>query len=99
MTSPPDAAHGERPNAFLPDGPGAAEHRRLLSEITRQEKPSRPAEPLTEREVEVLRWVARGLNNEGIAEALDISAVTASTLEALLTRLDGGNVRLVMVAS
>ena len=31
--SPPDAAHGERPNAFLPDGPGAAEHRRLLSEI------------------------------------------------------------------
>ncbi|MFF7299337.1 response regulator [Streptomyces sp. NPDC008265] len=53
---------------------------RLLSRLTRDGLPARPAaHPLTEREVDIVRLVARGLTNAEIGAELFITAGTAKT--------------------
>jgi DNA-binding NarL/FixJ family response regulator len=51
--------------------------RKVLMEFVRLAPPARPAaaglpEPLSEREQEILRWVALGLSNREIAERLNL---------------------------
>src|SRR3954467_6657854 len=54
--------------------------RRLMKEFTpAKPKPESQAEQLSEREIEVLRLVAKGHSNQQIAEALIISPKTAKT--------------------
>jgi len=53
--------------------------RRLLAEFSRQKPLPEPAEPLTAREEELLRELARGLSNDQIAEVLHISEATVRT--------------------
>lgn len=53
-------------------GPEIAQ--RVVREMTRESAPDEPeVEPLTERELEVLKLAARGLTNQAIAEALILS--------------------------
>ena len=49
---------------------------KLMQELNRPAKPDAVAEPLTNREVEVLKLVARGLTNQEIAQELVISERT-----------------------
>lgn len=66
--------------------------RKVLQELS-QPVPPRPApEPLTEREVEVLRLLAKGLGNQEIAEQLVIAEVTVRThVSNILSKLHLAN--------
>jgi NarL family two-component system response regulator LiaR len=54
---------------------------RVIQEINKPPKPDAPLteDPLTEREEEILRYVARGLGNQEIADALVVSERTVRT--------------------
>ena len=67
--------------------------RHLIEDFVRRPTDHRPVPPslagLTEREVEVLTLVARGLSNPEIAKRLHVSPATAKThVGRLLTKLD-----------
>lgn len=53
--------------------------RRLLRELAHEGPDAAPTEPLSRRETEVIRLVARGMNNERIARKLFISEATVRT--------------------
>ena len=53
--------------------------RKVLHELGRPSPHPQTPEPLTEREVEVLRFVAKGLGNQEIADKLTIAEVTVRT--------------------
>ncbi|MET0417084.1 MAG: response regulator transcription factor [Actinoplanes sp.] len=79
--------------------------RHLIEEFVRRPEPGRAAPPpalssLTEREVEVLTLVARGLSNAEIAQQLFVSPATAKTHVArLLMKLDARDrAQLIVVA-
>lgn len=66
--------------------------RKVLQELS-QSVPQRPApEPLTDREVEVLRLLAKGLGNREMAEQLVIAEVTVRThISNILSKLHLAN--------
>lgn len=66
--------------------------RRLLRELAHEGAGAPPAEPLSAREIEVIRLVARGLSNEQIGERLFISAATVRThVSSILSKLGLAN--------
>ena len=66
--------------------------RRLLREFSPEDASWPPAEPLTERETEVLKLLARGLSNEDLAGRLFISEATARThVSNILAKLNLSN--------
>jgi DNA-binding NarL/FixJ family response regulator len=58
--------------------------RALLSQAETTERPQEPVEPLTQREVDVLRLLARGNTNRQIAELLGLSTRTVESHRANL---------------
>ena len=52
--------------------------RKVLHELTHPPARTLTTEPLTEREIEVLRLIAHGESNQEIADALGIGAATVS---------------------
>jgi NarL family two-component system response regulator LiaR len=70
--------------------PGIA--RKVLQEISRPSKGQPTPDPLTEREEEVLRLVAKGLSNQEIAKQLVIAEVTVRThVSNILSKLHLAN--------
>jgi len=66
--------------------------RRLLAEFSGQKPLPEPAEPLTAREEDLLRELARGLSNDQIAEALHITEATVRThVSHILAKLNLAN--------
>jgi NarL family two-component system response regulator LiaR len=53
--------------------------RKVLYEVRRPSKKTPTPDPLTEREIEVLRLVAQGMSNQEIADQLSIAEVTVRT--------------------
>ncbi len=53
--------------------------RKLLQEISQPTNQEPTADPLTPREVEVLKLIAKGLNNQEIADSLIVSEATVRT--------------------
>ena len=65
---------------------------KLMRELQRSSDLPPSEEPLTEREVEVLKLLARGLQNKEIAEELVISGRTVSThVSNILSKLHLAN--------
>jgi NarL family two-component system response regulator LiaR len=63
--------------------------RRLLREFSQESDLVPPTEPLTDREIEVLRLIARGFSNEKIAQTLFISDATVRThVSNILSKLN-----------
>ena len=60
-----------------PLDPGIA--RKVIDEVNRASNQPPTADPLTAREIDVLRLVARGLNNRQIADVLSLSEATVRT--------------------
>ena len=73
---------------------------RLLEQLSRAEQPPapEPAEPLTPREEEVLRAVARGLTNHEVAGELVISLSTVKTHVAAIAAKLGARNRVELAA-
>jgi len=66
--------------------------RKVLNELNRPIKQPVSPDPLTEREIEVLRLVAKGLGNQEIADRLSIAEVTARThVSHILSKLHLAN--------
>lgn len=66
--------------------------RKLLHELGRPSPQPHTPEPLTAREVEVLRYVAQGLSNQQIADELSIAEVTVRThVSNILSKLHLAN--------
>ena len=62
---------------------------RMEDALEMQATPSKPTPPLTPREAEVLRWVARGLQNKEIAQELELSLATVRNhIHNILEKLD-----------
>ncbi|TLN24102.1 response regulator transcription factor [bacterium] len=63
--------------------------RQLLKQLTSSSDSSAPVEELTEREAEVLKYIARGLSNHEIAEELVVSNATVNThVSKILAKLN-----------
>ncbi|MFN2232594.1 MAG: response regulator [Anaerolineales bacterium] len=66
--------------------------RKVLHELGRPSSQPQTPDPLTEREVEVLRLVAKGLSNQEIADKLTIAEVTVRThVSNILSKLHLAN--------
>ena len=62
--------------------------RRVLHELTAPPQQPPASDPLTEREIEVLRQIARGLSNHEIAAALGLSEITVrGRVSSILSKL------------
>ena len=78
----------QRGEAALP--PAIA--RKLMQEIKEPTETTLPEEILTPREMEILRYLARGLSNQEIADELVISITTVAThVRNILSKLHLAN--------
>jgi NarL family two-component system response regulator LiaR len=78
----------QRGEAALP--PAIA--RKLMQEIKEPTETTSPEEALTPREMEILRYLARGLSNQEIADELEISITTVAThVRNILSKLHLAN--------
>jgi two-component system, NarL family, response regulator LiaR len=62
---------------------------KLIQNLNTQDKESAPKDQLTEREIQILKFVAAGLSNQAIADKLTISERTVRThVSNILSKLD-----------